>query len=119
MLETMKRIPTAVRRAVYQRDDFRCVLCFDNRSIHVHHIQRRSQGGKSQVNNLVCLCPTCHAIIHGECVLRHQFPFDRDTAMDALLYYMYESVTIDYMLQRVHDSRKELHVTAHDTLFHC
>jgi len=96
MLQTMKRIPNAARRAVYKRDNYACVLCQDASSIHVHHILKRSQGGKSEVSNLVCLCPVCHAVVHGECVLNSQFPFDADTAKEALLWYMLDGLTIDF-----------------------
>jgi len=106
MLYTMKRIPTSVRRAVYARDGYACVICNSVGAIHLHHIQKRSQGGKSAPSNLVCLCPTCHAIVHGECELKNQFPFDKDTAMDALLWYMYEGLTIDYAQQRYMERRE-------------
>ena len=118
MLETMKRIPTHVRRDVYRRDSYSCVICYNTGSIHIHHIVHRSQGGKSEPYNLVCLCPTCHAIVHGECTLDNQFPFDRETAMDALLHYMYESLTLDYAHLRSSDYG-EMHITAHDTLMQC
>ena len=87
----LKRIPNEVRKAVYRRDDYRCVLCGDNRAIHVHHVRHRSQGGQSILANLVCLCPACHAIAHGETVLKNQFPFDQATVKDAIAWYLYEA----------------------------
>lgn len=31
---------------------------------HVHHVQRRSQGGTNDLSNLLALCPACHDHIH-------------------------------------------------------
>jgi len=88
----LSRIPTAIRREVYDRDDRRCILCGDDRSIHLHHVRHRSQGGQSVPENLVCLCPACHAVAHGEWEKRHDFPFDKDTALHAILWYLYETI---------------------------
>ena len=82
------KIPTATRRAVYARDGHACALCERAEVIHVHHVAKRSAGGSNALSNLICLCPTCHAIAHGEYALRNQFPFDQETAQDAIRYYL-------------------------------
>ena len=82
------KIPTLCRRAVYERDSYACALCGRRDPIHVHHIKKRSAGGTNALTNLICLCPTCHAIAHGEYELKHQFPFDQATAQDAIHYYI-------------------------------
>jgi len=82
------KITTKTRKAVYGRDDHACAICQDDRHIHVHHIRSRSLGGGNDERNLICLCPTCHAIAHGECVLQNQFPFDAETIADAMAYYI-------------------------------
>lgn len=87
MFTSRKRVPAAVRRAVYARDDHACVLCGDTRAIHLHHVVHRSQGGTNTAENLVCLCPFCHAIVHDE-TTANDFPFDADTAEDAIRGYL-------------------------------
>jgi hypothetical protein len=55
-----------------KRDDFTCQACGFRLEIHgqyiieCHHINPVSQGGLrlSSVDELVCLCPTCHRIAH-------------------------------------------------------
>ena len=53
------------RRAVYRRDHWRCILCDDPRSLHIHHLYPRSGGGCNHPMNLVTLCKDCHSAIHG------------------------------------------------------
>lgn len=87
MFSTRKRVSAKVRAAVYERDGHACVLCGDTRAIHIHHVIPRSHGGSNEEENLVCLCPYCHRIIHGE-VTANDFPFDADTATDACVGYL-------------------------------
>jgi 5-methylcytosine-specific restriction endonuclease McrA len=48
---------------VRDRDRDRCVVCgFPH--VQVHHIRFRSQGGKHETFNLVCLCAECHGLVH-------------------------------------------------------
>ncbi|MDR3314315.1 MAG: HNH endonuclease, partial [Oscillospiraceae bacterium] len=82
------KISTGTRRLVYARDGHSCALCERTEVIHIHHILPRGRGGSNAPENLICLCPTCHAIAHGEYVLANQFPFDKETAEDAIYYYM-------------------------------
>lgn len=58
-------IPRAVRRAVYRRDGFMCVLCGDTKYLQIHHYCKRSLGGSDDPMNLVTLCSWCHGVIHG------------------------------------------------------
>jgi len=88
MLNTTKHITTKTRKAVYARDDYSCVLCRDNRAIHLHHFIPRGSGGHDFESNLVCLCPTCHRVVHGEYEYSHDFPFDKETAEDAIYWYL-------------------------------
>jgi len=90
MLATKNKIPSDTRARVYERDEFRCILCRGalSQAIHLHHAIPRSRGGGNWETNLVCLCPVCHEIAHGHYELKNQFPFDRETARDAILYYL-------------------------------
>jgi len=82
------KIPAATRRAVYRREDYACALCERRGTLHIHHACPRSMGGTNTLGNLIALCPVCHAIAHGEYELDNQFPFDKSTALDAIVYYL-------------------------------
>lgn len=62
---TSASIPNEVRRAVYERDGYRCALCDDVRGLQIHHAVHRSQGGSDRPENLITLCWRCHAEAHG------------------------------------------------------
>lgn len=47
-----------------ERDGGRCVLC-GGPAAEVHHIVYRSHGGTNDLDNLACLCLTCHRLAHG------------------------------------------------------
>ena len=52
------------RKQAYERDGC-CVLCGSSWGLQCHHIVFRSQGGKSELRNLACLCLQCHNEAHG------------------------------------------------------
>ena len=58
-------LTNATRKAVYRRDGFRCALCDSPRSLQIHHVMHRSQGGSNDPMNLITLCWKCHAVAHG------------------------------------------------------
>lgn len=88
MYSTTKRISKKTRKAVYERDEYACILCRNQQTIHLHHVIPKGRGGSDEESNLVCLCPYCHAIVHGEAVKDYDFPFDAETAQDAIDYYL-------------------------------
>ena len=53
-----------VKKEAAARDGYRCILC-GAPATDVHHVVFRSQGGKDDVNNVVCLCRACHEAAHG------------------------------------------------------
>lgn len=64
-------ISPEVRRAVLERDSIDgcvcCVYCGKpmlHGGVHLHHCDRRSQGGEGTPQNLVSLCPACHMALH-------------------------------------------------------
>lgn len=60
------RISNQTRKAVYRRDHYRCALCDSPRYIQVHHaIPKGSGGSVDSMHNLITLCQSCHAIVHG------------------------------------------------------
>ncbi len=53
------------RRAIYERDGFRCALCDSTKYLQIHHHTPRGQGGTNSPHNLITLCADCHALAHG------------------------------------------------------
>lgn len=53
------------RAYVLDRDKYTCQICkAKNVRFEVHHIIFRSNGGTDDVENLVCLCSSCHKDLH-------------------------------------------------------
>ena len=61
-------ISAEMRAKVYARDSFDgcpcCIIC-GRPYPQIHHYIERSRGGLGIEENLVCLCATCHARLHG------------------------------------------------------
>ena len=73
------------RRAIYERDGWRCALCDGTRYIQIHHVVARGEHGSNAPSNLITLCATCHAHIHG--IVPDGSPFTpEDVALMALEY---------------------------------
>lgn len=55
------------RQIALSRDSYECQSCgVDQCRLHVHHKIPRAEGGTDHIDNLVCLCPDCHAERHGK-----------------------------------------------------
>ena len=59
-------IDNKTRRAVYERDGFRCALCDSTDGLQIHHVKPRGEGGADHPMNLITLCWRCHAAAHGD-----------------------------------------------------
>jgi hypothetical protein len=60
-----KPIPKAVRDQVLVAAMHRCCLCPEHHDVvDLHHIVQISEGGPNTEDNLMAVCPTCHAKIH-------------------------------------------------------
>jgi hypothetical protein len=57
--------PPALRRAVRERDQYRCQFpgCHARRT-DIHHIRPWACGGKTRLTNLILLCEAHHVIVH-------------------------------------------------------
>ncbi|HWG00554.1 MAG TPA: DUF222 domain-containing protein [Trebonia sp.] len=55
----------ALRRAVRERDKYRCRFpgC-ESRRVDLHHLRFWADGGETKLENLICLCKRHHAIVH-------------------------------------------------------
>ena len=56
----------SVRQQVLRRDGWRCQSCGTMANLEVHHKEFRSHSGHDSEANLITLCSTCHASVHGE-----------------------------------------------------
>jgi 5-methylcytosine-specific restriction protein A len=52
--------PPAVRRAILERDGYRCVMCGSKERLEADHIVPASRGGAHTVANGRTLCRRCH-----------------------------------------------------------
>jgi 5-methylcytosine-specific restriction endonuclease McrA len=48
------------KKAILERDGYRCRLCLSMQNLTIDHIIKRSQGGGDTDDNLRTLCMTCH-----------------------------------------------------------
>ena len=62
-----RKIPPALRRAVRERDGYRCTFpgCSTRRT-EAHHILYWSLGGPTELGNLLLLCSTHHHLVHAK-----------------------------------------------------
>jgi 5-methylcytosine-specific restriction endonuclease McrA len=52
-------------KAVYDRDNGKCVLCNATQGLELHHIEARKKGNINDIDNCVMLCTNCHInIVH-------------------------------------------------------
>lgn len=49
---------------VHQRDGIQCIICGYAKAVNVHHIESVRDGGEDMLENLITLCPNCHAEAH-------------------------------------------------------
>ena len=52
-----------IRQMVLDRDEYTCQICgcVKETGLHVHHIMKRKEGGTDHLDNLLTVCPSCHA----------------------------------------------------------
>ncbi len=53
-----------LRRAVLERDGWRCQHCGARDNLHLHHQLFRSHGKLNSAENLIVLCANCHEALH-------------------------------------------------------
>lgn len=56
----IRNISASVRRAVQERDRYRCVKCGSHEALRIDHIHPWSRGGSNDVSNLQTLCHPCN-----------------------------------------------------------
>lgn len=50
----------ALKQKILEREEHRCYICHQDKTLEVHHILPQRLGGKHEENNLVTLCKRCH-----------------------------------------------------------
>lgn len=55
-----RKLPNAVRVAVFTRDSFACVKCGSRSNLEVDHIHPVAKGGSDDLENLQTLCAPCN-----------------------------------------------------------
>jgi len=65
-----RKPPAALRRAVRERDRYRCRFpgC-ESRRVDLHHILFWANGGETKLENLICLCKRHHTVIHDDGII--------------------------------------------------
>jgi hypothetical protein len=91
-------IPEQVKREVLIEAGYRCGVptCRTILLLDLHHIVEVSEGGGNKADNLLPLCPTCHALYH-----RERIPRDAVKAWKAVLVSLsqaFDRNTIDDLL---------------------
>ena len=59
-------VPTAIERALRARDNNCCTFpgCYNRRYLHSHHVEHWSNGGETNLENLMSLCTKHHTLVH-------------------------------------------------------
>ena len=63
------------RLKLYERAGGKCEHCgreLDYHDMQLHHVVPASMNGTNNPNNLMCLCPECHHLIHANAVVNHE-----------------------------------------------
>lgn len=55
-------ISKATKKAVWERDGGRCIICYNRQAMPNSHFIRRSQGGLGIEENIVTMCMRCHSM---------------------------------------------------------
>jgi hypothetical protein len=86
-------VPAAIRRKVFHRDHFTCVVpgCRATRHLDLHHLVHRAHGGDHSMGNLALMCFGCHQRHHtGQLTITGrapdlQFTWQRDDVVDSAM----------------------------------
>ncbi len=86
-------VPAAIRRKVFHRDHFACVVpgCRATRHLDLHHLVHRAHGGDHSMGNLVVMCFGCHQRHHaGQLTITGrapdlQFTWQRDDDVESAM----------------------------------
>lgn len=97
MSPTRRALPVDVRRLVLHEAGYKCgnPACHSILTLDIHHLERVSDGGVDSADNLLALCPNCHALHH-----RGDIPAESVRAWKMLLLTIneaYDRKTLDLL----------------------
>jgi hypothetical protein len=95
---TRKAIPKATAIQVLTEAGYRCAVptCRQILALDIHHIVEVSEGGDNNPQNLLPLCPTCHALFHRGTIARDAIYAWK--AMIVSLSHAFDTQAIDDLL---------------------
>lgn len=97
--ESSRHVPTALERLLYELAGHRCTICTAP-WMEIHHIDELSEGGNTEFDNLIVLCPNCHTRVH-----REQIP----TKAELRNYKLKQEISYELpVLSRLTTTEKEL-----------
>lgn len=56
-----KTIPADLRKQVFERDEYRCIVCDGFKDLTVDHVYPEVLGGPMEMGNLVTMCKSCNS----------------------------------------------------------
>ena len=59
-----------IRREVFKRDGYKCVMCGASHPLNVHHVRYPTRWGEEKLEDLITVCDSCHAKIHSKEIKR-------------------------------------------------
>jgi HNH endonuclease len=60
-------IPTPLESILFELAGHRCTIC-NAPWLEIHHIEELADGGSTEYDNLIVLCPNCHTRVHSEAI---------------------------------------------------
>ena len=58
-------VPTSLESLLYELAGHKCMICHAP-WLEIHHIRELCEGGSTEYENLIVLCPNCHTRVHAE-----------------------------------------------------
>jgi len=55
-----RHVPEAIRREVFERDQFKCTQCGSTHALTIEHLIPYAKGGRHKPDNLKVLCRSCN-----------------------------------------------------------
>ena len=63
--DSSRYVPTPLEQLLFELSGHRCTIC-SAPWMEIHHIEELSEGGNTEFDNLIVLCPNCHTRVHCE-----------------------------------------------------
>lgn len=99
-----------VKRKISEYWNYKCAICGRNDYLEFHHLTPISEGGTDDYDNIILLCGSCHAAVHGR-TFNLQKPncktsIDYETAKPILAAYFANEIGTREAKERLNLSQK-------------